>query len=88
MNRYLYLSAILLLSILESCSDRDEDVDRSVEHKSVIIKSEEARKLIFPEPCLNKSEYLHETRDKESIFSRESGFQQETIDPTKPDRPK
>lgn len=83
----LLLSGIILLVILTGCSDRNEDF-APVEHNEppkmlkIVEKRNEAARVV--EDTINKPLNLNLINNKQDAAEAE----QETIDPTKSDRPK
>ncbi len=96
MNVKLLLSGILLLSLLTACSDRSEEADSSpVQAKSskIFEKTGEENngttaKVVVD--SMKTNEIINATQEISSgISSQQQGDNSgETIDPTKPDRPK
>ncbi|REC48890.1 hypothetical protein [Chryseobacterium pennipullorum] len=89
MKARLLLSGILLLSIVTACSDRNDEVTApGDQNKSVelgVKRSESARAI---NDSLKKTVILDEANNKQGDTGAASSTDQETIDPTKPDRPK
>lgn len=83
----LFLSGILLLTILTACSDRNEEVyspaDQNVEKKEINVNRKESARVV--EDTI-KSKTLQENNIQNAAVSPETP--EDTIDPTKPDRPK
>lgn len=95
MNIKLLLSGILLLSLLTACSDRSEEADSSpVQTKSskIFMKTGEENsgttaKVVVD--SMKTNEIINATQEISGGISSQQGDNSgETIDPTKPDRPK
>ncbi|MET3034844.1 hypothetical protein ABXT08_01965 [Chryseobacterium sp. NRRL B-14859] len=89
MKARLLLSGVLLLSIVTACSDREEEIaapaDQKKENKMEMERTETAK---FTEDALIKKDSLNGAHSKQEDGSTPAAVTQETIDPTKPDRPK
>lgn len=83
MKTRLLLSGILLLSVLTACSDRNEEVEVAApaaqKKVNVGVTQSEATRAV--NDSVNKPTILDEANDKQEDPA-------DTIDPTKPDRPK
>lgn len=85
MKTKLLLSGILLLTILTACSDRNEDVAPVVQNpKSLNIKEKRGEAARVVEDSLSKPQNSNLINNKQDGAE----VQEETIDPTKSDRPK
>ncbi|MCT2409969.1 hypothetical protein NZD88_20635 [Chryseobacterium antibioticum] len=85
MNLKLFLSGILLSTILAGCADRNEDVSKPVDlsqkSSDSNIKKIESAKVVIDSLGIPEN-LIENNKENESIEPTE------TIDPTKPDRPK
>ncbi|AKK72751.1 hypothetical protein HX13_14770 [Chryseobacterium sp. P1-3] len=85
MKARLLLSGVLLLSIVTACSDREGEIDAPAGQKGDKIEMNRAETARFLDDSLIKKDSLNGTHSKEGDVNATA---QETIDPTKPDRPK